>query len=466
MLNNMDEIRPSFIDDSKLVKLTTDEFIAEFIKNLNHFPHRLINLDLSDVDFLHASDEVEMDFDGWEITNVIFSRFNPKNREKKHLYGISFKGAVMNGVGFAQAFLDRCNFDSFEEESAILKKIDFFFSEFSYCRFRGCNMNMVDFRYAKVSDCSMNKTDVTFGDFYCCDFRGCTAFVESNFTKCSFTNAVFEHQVIRFSSIHGILQDNIEDYCKNIFDQNWIHYNPCGKRKSELGKKSDLLEKDIREEAIEMYKQLSGIYAGKGLNKDSNAAYKEMKKRELRRSWNYIKGLLASICGTITLLLVYYYNSKEFWILFCYETFPISIYIWESSIVLKTYKENKRQNIWNIIINNIGYFLRDLLIALLGYGYMWSRVVCHYVLIIMIGAYKFCNESIENLNFLCNCDCSKTADIAYKGLTFSVYNSVGSYIEEYVRGVGSFFANTQTILSFLLIGYLGFIFANKMRNNL
>ena len=296
----------SFIDENSLTKLSTSDFIMKmFDPEINRLKE-LKNLDLSEVDFSGKNILVKRNFDEWDINNVIFSRFNSKSSEKKNLYSLSFKGAKMNKVSFVQAFLDRCNFDWEKEEQndksikkqdgktpPNLEKVDFFFSEFSYCRFRGREMEMVDFRYAKVSDCSMNEINVTYGDFYDCNFMGCTAFVESNFTKCSFTNAVFEHNIIREENIKGILQDDIDEYCNIIFEQNWERYNPFGtKIKPDCipcsTKKLNLLEKEIRQEAIEMYRHLSGIYAGKGLNNDSNAAYGKMKKKELRISWENV----------------------------------------------------------------------------------------------------------------------------------------------------------------------------------
>ena len=448
MLTIMDKIRPSFIDESKLVILSTGEFIAT-IKSIKKFglPHILKNLDLSEVDFLYAADKVEMIFEGWKIANVIFSRFNPKYREKKHLHGISFKGAEMNGVGFAQAFLDRCNFDSFEEKSAILENIDFFFSEFSYCRFRGCNMNMVDFRYAKVSDCSMNKTIVTYGDFYYCDFMGCTAFVGSEFSECSFTNTVFEHQVIRFESIKHILQDDVNNYMKIILNSNWQRYNPCGKRGYDLEKKeSCLIEKDIREEAIEMYKQLSGIYAGKGLNKDSNAAYKEMKKKELRKSWQNIR---ESVCGLLLLLvlmglliykLVGHINCTV--VLSCLGVYLLYLlYDCIKDRIKKVLRHIGKE------IEDIYEMLSGLLTFLMGYGYKWVNVIIVFVLLIFIGAAGYKNYD--------NC--------SWKDALNDSFNNIIGIAQKDCWGM---FAGIHHLLGVLLIGYLGFIFANKMRNNL
>ena len=108
--------KPSFIDENSLTKLSTSEFIMKmFDPEINRLKE-LKNLDLSEVDFSGKNILVKRNFDGWEINNVIFSRFNSKSSEKKSLYGLSFKGAKMNKVSFVQAFLDRCNFDWEKEE--------------------------------------------------------------------------------------------------------------------------------------------------------------------------------------------------------------------------------------------------------------------------------------------------------------------------------------------------------------
>ena len=471
--------------------VSESEFLNERINSLNISLSQktqpvLENLDLSEIDFSEKRGEIRKNFDGWVIRNVIFSKFNPKSKEKKSLYGLSFRGAKMERVIFAQASLDRCNFDCLENEQinirlfnrsgiiitdnkCTLNNVDFFFSEFSYCRFRECNMNTVDFRYAKVTDCSMGNIDVTYGDFYYCAFMGCTAFVSGNFHKCSFTNAVFEHQVIRFKSIHGILQNNIKEYRSIIDDPNWKRYNPCG-TKSE----SSLSDEEIRKEAIETYKQFSGIYAGKGLHKDSNAAYKKMKERELQRSWKIIIEsvfwlllFLASLGILICVSIEYGYINCN---VMCHSlgVFALCIFFYYLYFSIKDCIKKALQYIYNCLkIKDFCGVASGLFTFIMGYGYRWTFVIFWYVLLIIIGAYKYCNGEIPEKSICkCACDCSKTAEIAYKGFTYSVYNSLGSYVEEYVCVVGSVWANFQTIFSFLLIGYLGFIFANKMRNNL
>ena len=463
--------KPSFITE-KTKKVSESEFLTERINSLHlSFSEKtqpvLENLDLSEIDFSEKSGEIRKNFDGWIIKNVIFSKFNPKSKEKKSLFGLSFRGAKMERVVFAQASLDRCNFDCLENEQikirlfncsniiiadkeSTLNKVDFFFSEFSYCRFRGCKMKMVDFRYAKVSDCSMNEINVTYGDFYDCNFKGCTAFVESNFIKCSFTNAVFEHQVIRFKNIHSILQDNINEYRKIIDDSNWEHYNPCGTKKE-----SSPDDEEIREEAIEMYRHLSGIYAGKGLNNDSNAAYRKMKKKELRKSWENAKESVFGLLFFLILLGFLFCKLNEYGYMNCKVVFScIGIFaLYKLYDSFKGYIKKPLQYIWQKT-EDFRRVVSGCITYLMGYGYKWVNVIIAYVVLIIIGALFFYYYKFDDINSW------------QKALNYSYNNIIALQNNLPNDGWKGVLVGFHHLSGVLLIGYLGFIFANKMRNNL
>ena len=215
---------------------------------------------------------------------------------------------------------------------------------------------------------------------------------------------------------------------------------------------------------------------GKGLIKDSNEAFSKKEKREfvndkkgLQLFWENAKESVFGLLLFLVLLGFLFCKLSEYGYINCKVVFSclgvFALYKLYDSIkdkikMVPRYIWQKIKDVWGMILGLFSF--------LMGTGNRWTFAMFWYALLIIIGVYKFCNENIENVKSLCNCacDCSKTAEIAYKGLTYSVYNSVGSYVEEYVCVVGSVWANIQTILSFLLIGYLGFIFANKMRNNL
>ena len=368
----------------------------------------------------------------------------------------------MRRVGFAQAFLDRCNFDSsvnddqqkYEDSSngsnngnkqktTVLNKIDFFFSEFSYCRFVRCKMNKVDFRYSKVSDCSMRELRVIYGDFYFCTFSGCSSFQASKFIECSFTNAVFENNVIRFRHIKGLLQDNPDKYFENVMAASksklkWFRYNPTGTFSN--------VKSSLKEESKEMFRLLSGIYASKGLNKDSNAAYREMKIRELRKSWQNIR---ESVCGLLLLLvlmglliykLVGHINCTV--VLSCLGVYLLYLlYDCIKDRIKKVLRHIGKE------IEDIYEMLSGLLTFLMGYGYKWVNVIIVFVLLIFIGAAGYKNYD--------NC--------SWKDALNDSFNNIIGIAQKDCWGM---FAGIHHLLGVLLIGYLGFIFANKMRNNL
>lgn len=421
--------KPSFIDESSLTKYTTSDFIAivYLIYKLN-LPKELKNLDLSEVDFSGKNNLVNRNFDKWNINNVIFSRFNPDVKKKKHLFGLSFKGAKLKNVGFTQAFLDKCNFDLNKKGGKIITKlncVDFFFSEFSYCHFCGCYMDTIDFRYTKISDCSMRNINVTFGDFYFCNFMGCSSFQESTFNNCSFTNAVFEHTVIREKSIKGILQNNYDNYEKIVIKSNkWFRYNPTGD-KSQIG----MNKEEVLDEAVEMYKQLSGIYAGKGLNKDSNEAYRKMRNKEMQKNFLPIMELLSKI----------------------------------GRLIKKIFLPIKK------LFKYIGRLIYGPIIALFGYGYRLRNAFFLFAALIILGALLFhCSDNKSTkISYCCCCDSIEHKSTSFcEAVSYSVYNSVGSYVEEYVNTIGPFWTAVLSLFGLGLIAYIGFIFANKMRNNL
>lgn len=412
---------PSFIDESSLTKLSTGDFILKIFDLEKKGLKELKNLDLSEVNFSGKNNLVKRNFDEWDIKNVIFSRFNPNTEGKKYLFGLSFKGAKLKNVGFTQAFLDRCNFDSPRKE---LKEIDFFFSEFNYCHFCDCYMDTIDFRYTKISDCSMRNINVTFGDFYFCNFKGCSSFQKSTFKNCSFTNAVFEHNVIRIESIKGILQDNYDIY-KSVIDLKvWSRYNPTG-NESQIGR----TEEEVLDEAVEMYKQLSGIYAGKGLNKDSNEAYRKMRNKEMQKNFLPIMELLSKIGRLINKIFL-----------------PIK----------KLFKY-------------IGRLIYGPIIALFGYGYRLRNAFFLFTALIILGAllFHFSDNKSTKISYCCCCDSIEHKSTSFcEAVSYSVYNSVGSYVEEYVNTIGPFWTAVLSLFGLGLIAYIGFIFANKMRNNL
>lgn len=394
----------------------------------------LRNLDFSGVDYSKVKHK---DFTGWVIENVIFSRPSIEKDEKTILSGFSFVGAKLDRVIFAQAELIRCNFDTADikaiecnldkadsnknvelrtylhdfrnipenmQKSYLqtkINKVDFFFSDLRHCRFRNAKMEAVDFRYSVVEDCTLRESEITYGDFYSCHFMGTTTFQKSNFINCSITNAIFEENCIRMNNIKGgLLQVHIDDYREMVNSYpRWCRYNPCMNFSSFLHD-SDASKLTIYSEGKEVYKQLSGIYAGKGLNRDSNKAYKAYKDLDLKHSW-------------LSLL------------------------------------DNIKKRQFKDVGNNIVSILGDLVTIFLGYGFMGRAVVIWFSVLVGIFTY------------LCY---DKVTDPQSSPFSLSLSNSLGPF-DPYYKVVNGILPSIESIIGILLVGFLGFVIANKIRND-
>lgn len=420
----------SFINDEKLVMVLSCEQFREILEAANDPKqagyHRLQDLDLSNIDVA----SVRSNFDGWHIENVVFSRFCPKEREKKEIFGLSFMGATLKSVCFAQAHLYRCNFDTLDQDaydtaikrltemvpnySAVAKpqrqttmtEVNFFLSELELCRFRNVEMYAADFRYSYVNDCTIREAKVTYGDFYFCNFRGCTTFDKTEFIYCSFTNCMFENNAIRISNIpQGVIQEHYAAYEHMVLNYPaWLHYNPSATFSSinHDANKGNIPSSQLSNaaEAANFYKNMSGIYAGKGLNRDSNRAYKRAKLNEIK----YLHKLIAKSC---------------------------------------------REHNYGSAAMKISQLLLDYLTVAFGFGYMWWVVVFWFVVLIMVYGLYYYSHSTEGLE---------------AAISYSFNNSLGPN-EAITEIVNFFLASCQSAFGMLLIGFLGFIMANNLRND-
>lgn len=196
--------------------------------------------------------------------------------------------------------------------NTMMGKVDFFFSRFDYSRFKNVKMNICDFRYSEIDNCSMGGVEADLCDFYMASFKGVSNFVDSHFKRCSFTNTFFENHCITMANLHSLVQEDYNAYADIIINmKNWHKINPCAgesflnkseqeKKKIKNGEACETAEKNIEvltlesmcksaKEAQLFYTMLSGIYNGKGLNHDSNEAYRRAKVCEKNYYWRSIK---------------------------------------------------------------------------------------------------------------------------------------------------------------------------------
>lgn len=419
------ERKISFINENALISIRDKAELLDMMSQCEKDKKLyLSNLDLSEMD-----DCCSICFDGYKLENIVFSKFSPGIPDKRHLFNLSFVGAELNKVSFAQAFLQQCNFDTMDvkahnlhykkmhgedlpeakekEKRSILNEVDFFFSDLEYCRFRGTKAEHIDFRYSHVCDCTMSEFDATYGDFYFCYFEGCTNFINSRFVYCSFTCSSFENDCIRMNNIvGGIAQENSQVYHDElIHNPVWLKYNPCHSFSSmnhEANEgRNDKSDAGIAGEAMHVYKQLSGLYAGKGLNRDSNRAYRKSKLCEI----DYCK-----------LQMKIAWKKREFKDFFAYQ--------------------------WS--------FIKAWGTRLLGFGYQWKATVVWFVIIVLgYGLYGMFRKGTND---------------DYNIIFHSLYNSMGPH-DCFTDIVPLPWASFESILGILLIGFLGFIIANNIRND-
>lgn len=263
-------------------------------------------------------------------------------------------------------------------------------------------------------------------DFYMTAFKGTTNFIDSKFTYCSITNAVFENHCIEMKNLDNLAQENYEIYsCFLMNYPNWQKLNPCASvsflNKSEHAKKRKCREDGdneqrvneselkleskqyISREAQQIYTVLSGIYNGKGLNHDSNEAYRKAKVNEMR----------------------YYLCSIKL--------------------------EFKRHHYWDVM-KYLWRLLNPITLWVLGYGYKWMPILfIGAIVVVTFGLYVY---------FVSN----ESKGILSEDMTGSMQNMI-SPVDNFKIISNKIIALIQSCIGILILGFLGFIFANRIRNN-
>lgn len=348
-----------------------------------------------------------------------------KGPSVKPIIDVDFRGASISNVCFTNCKFVRCNFDSVTAaidshivvtNKTFISSADFFLCEFIQCRFRKTIITVADFRYTQFIDCSLGEIEVNYGDLYMAAFKGSTSFDGCILKECSLTNTVFEHERVRFDYIHKLIQENYSDYIDifynskfkyvdSVINCKWYRLNQCRaiieKKEYEIDSNGLRCKSLIRLEASKVYAQLSGIYIAKGFYRDSNKAYRSAR---FNRAWHDWYALRCDYKKEICTIIRHIYHLIGFWIR-----------------------------------------------RFLGFGYQWWKVVIIYILFVLVFACIF---------YINSCPCFTWVD----AMVLSLHNSV-CVDEVFTCVAGGFTSGFEAICGILLIGYTGFIIANRMRNN-
>lgn len=436
--------RISFIEKPEETYLVKDiEELNEIITQCRNQHRPLANLDLSNIELKN------IDLSKMTIENVIFNTFDVTVSENKLIYNVCFKGSRLSKVSFAQCNLVRCNFDKLEPVKKEYEKLshclginveqnlethieetDFFLCQFELCRFRETYIKIADFRYSQFLNCSLGGSQIELGDFYMAAFKGTTNFTNCIWTHCSITNATFENHCLRMNSIKKLAQESYKNYSEIIIKyETWHKQNPCADF-SCLNKAEDKncivkSKSYISREASEVYALLSGLYAGKGLFKDSNIAYELAKKNE---AWSQ------------------YYTLKDELIILTSKLLPNK----KKRHDTQSPNEMPRSRI-SRILKSLACIISFFPCWLLGFGYKLKNVVVFFITLVLVFGYIFHVKNDE-----CN--------VWYDEVGYSLNNAMGP-LDEFIEAVGCWLSSVQTTTGLLLIGFAGFIIANRIRNN-
>ena len=439
----------SFVENIKNLKVVKDTAeLKTLIDQCRKDGTTLKNLDLSGVELKN------IDMNLLKIEDVVFNSYDVTRSDYKEIFNVSFKGTVLTRVCFAQCSFLRCNFDkyiptkkelekqnkiigTYEERKTIISEADFFLTRWESCRFRRTDIETADFRYSEFNNCSMGGCRVKLGDFYMAAFRGTTDFTDSVFSCCSITNAIFENDLIRMKGIDKLVQECYEDYSEVIIGHpKWYKQNPCGdfSYKNEGEDKGNTVKSKayIRHESSVMYAQLSGMYASKGFFKDSNLAYEKAKCNEAWAKYYEV------IYEHIKLVA----NIRE----------TFKKWFTRNDIEPNDKKDNTYRVSYGKVVKNIFSLINFLVSWVLGFGYKLTNVVLCIVALVVGYAFIYHERLKDKIDW-------------YDELAHSLNNTIGLY-EKFCSVIqSSWLSSIQTTIGILLIGFAGFVLANRVRNN-
>lgn len=316
-----------------------------------------------------------------------------------NLTNLDFKACHLEGVSFDNCHLSDCNFDH-----CTLDRTSFRKAFLSNCRFRRAKINWSDFRYTEIEKATFEEAEMVFCDFYRSMMGGIIIMRKARISNTSLYYAYFGDGVnIRQDNlVNGrILQQDKKAYERFLTE--WNLYG-TGERKNDVQKISDwspeISLKARWADAEEIYKNLNGLWQGRGFMRDSNWAYVQGRRMERRRMMSE----------------------------------------WSSTTFTQ-----KIISLWRIFCNA----LMDLMF---GFGENMFRMVLTYIILVFVFAYIFFGEASLPSYF-------QAIWISLKnmaGVGSEELNGISPFID--MLNV------LQTTFGILLTGIFGFILGNKIRN--
>ena len=328
----------------------------------------------------------QINFSGKQLEGVDFS-------DNKTLRNVLFQKSVLIDCKFERAFVDACDFTRADiKGTGDAKYASFKDAKIYKTKFREAVIDLCDFRYADIIDCTLQGAYLRYADFYRTAFKGITIFQDAKIESSSLNYISFETFCItsdnlkKNSSGASLVQENHAVY--EDFLAKWIRLDNV---KNEMSIVEGGLATKYRE-AERIYRQFSALWEERGHNKDAEWAYVQGKRMERKRLWH------------------------------------------ESG-------DHK-------FANRLKAFLNLLLDVVLGYGVRLTRVICTYLVLILIFGiiYKFMS-SHDIVN------CMRLS----LGYTIGVRPEASPAIE--------ILSMLQTGMGMLLTGFMGFVVANKVRKS-
>jgi len=327
-----------------------------------------------------------INFSGKQLDGVDFS-------DNKTLKNVLFQKSVLIDCKFERSFLDACDFTLADiKGTGDAKYASFKDAKIYKTKFRSAVIDLCDFRYADIIDSTLQGARLRYTDFYRTAFKGITIFQDAEIESSSLNYISFETFCITSDNLKknesgaSLVQENHAIY--EDFLSKWIRLDNV---KNEMSIVEGGLASKYRE-AERIYRQFSALWEGRGHNKDAEWAYVQGKRMERKRLW---------------------YESET-----------------------------------NIFVNKFKAILNLLLDIILGYGVRLTRVICTYIMLIIIFGVVYKILSHHNI-----VDCMKLSI----GYTIGVRIDASPVIE-----ILSMF---QTGMGMLLTGFMGFVVANKVRKS-